>query len=380
MREMIQPGSRIGILGGGQLGRMMGIAAREMGYHLNVYDPSAECVACAVADSMTRATWDDTAALEAFAANCDIVTLEFENVDVNAIRTIAAHVPVYPGAEVLEICQNRLRERAFLEAHGYPQPRHAAVRSPEDLAAAMASLGTPCVLKTIALGYDGKGQVRVNTGDDAALVWREWGGSVGIVEEFVDFDCELSALCTRSLADEVRCFPVPRNSHWHHILDTSLVPCGLPDEIQREASVIGESIARQLGCVGMLAVEFFHTKDGRLLVNELAPRPHNSGHFTMNGCITSQFEQHVRAVCNLPLGETFALNPCGMWNLLGDLWENGEPQWWRILENPNAKLHLYGKSEARTGRKMGHVNVLGRTGEEVEATIQRLRQAMLPEV
>lgn len=357
-RNSIGPGAVAGILGGGQLGRMFGIAARRLGYRVHAFEPNPDSPAGQVSDQEVNAAYTDRDALAAFARGVDVVSFEFENIPLSAIEEVERICPVRPRGSVLHICQNREREKSFLRDHGFPHAAFAVVDSAASLESAMTQLGAPAVLKTADFGYDGKGQVKLHGGENPAEVWARFGAPRGVLEQWVPFAAEVSVVVARGLNGETRAFPASENIHRNHILDLSIVPARLAPEICAEAGRLAEAIAAALDVVGLLAVEFFVHRDGHLLVNELAPRPHNSGHYTFDACVTSQFEQQLRAVCGLPLGSTELLTPVVMWNLLGDLWKNGEPDWNEILSHPRAKLHLYGKNEARPGRKMGHVCVL----------------------
>lgn len=362
-KTIIAPGSRLGLLGGGQLARMTALTARRMGYSITVLDPAGEAApAAAVCDTVVAAPFSDPAALARFARGVDVAGFEFENIPIAALQTVEAHCPVRPGWRALEICQHREREKNFLRARGYPHAAFRVVESPEALRAALAALGTPCVLKTAESGYDGKGQRRIAPGEDPAAAWADWSGGAarrGVVEAWVPFEAELSVICARNGRGELAAFAPIENEHRRHILDVSISPARFPGEILRAASHLARSLTEALEIEGLLAVEMFLTKDGRLLVNELAPRPHNSGHLTFDAGRTSQFEQHARAICGLPLGCPELLCPAVMMNLLGDLWVDGQaPDWSAVLEEPAAKLHLYGKREAKPARKMGHICVL----------------------
>jgi len=372
----VVPGGTIGMLGGGQLGRMSGIAARRMGFGVRVFDPEAGGPASQIADAEVVAAWSDTEALQRFADSVDVATIEFENIPAEAARCVAERVALRPGPEVLRTCQNRERERGFLKAKGYPQPEFRIVGSPEELAVALAELGGPSVLKTVESGYDGKGQLKVAPGVDVAAAWREWGGTRGIVEEWIAFELELSVVCARGLDGRAISFPPAENVHTDHILDLSILPGRFEPRVAEEARAIAEGIARDLGVVGLIAVEFFLGRDGKLRVNELAPRPHNSGHYTFDASLTSQFEQHIRAVCGLPLGDPRLLSPAVMVNLLGDLWANGEPDWAGLLADPRVRLHLYGKRAARPGRKMGHFCVVDPARDTALAAARALRAGL----
>jgi 5-(carboxyamino)imidazole ribonucleotide synthase len=359
---MIPPGKTIGVLGGGQLGRMFAQAAHTLGYRVHIFEPQAGGPAGAVADFETNASYEDTAALEKFAAGCDVVTYEFENIPSEPLAAVARRAPLHPNAEVLHVCQNRQREKAWLKANKFPHVAYAEALD-GDIAPAVAEVGLPCVVKTADFGYDGKGQMKLETEADLAQAAAIFRGRRCVIERWCTFSCELSAIVARSSAGEAKAFPIAENIHTHHILDFSLVPARIPAEVTAAAQRLAEDIAARLGVIGLLAVEFFLTTKGEILVNELAPRPHNSGHWSIDGCETSQFEQHVRAVCGLPLGGGAVREPTVMVNILGDAWQwkdgkvIGAPAWEVILAAPRAKLHLYGKAEPRPGRKMGHFTV-----------------------
>ncbi len=369
----VAPGGVVGVLGGGQLGRMLAIAARRMGYRVHAFEPQPDSPAGQICDVEVNAPYSDIAALEAFASGVDVVSFEFENIPMAAIERVAAVRPVRPRGEVLHICQNREREKSFLRANDIPCAPFRVVDSAESLTSALAEIGTPSVLKTADFGYDGKGQVKLHGSEDPAEVWKNFGAPRGVLEKWIPFRAELSVVCARDAHGNTVPFPVSENHHFRHILDLSIVPARFPEEIREAARALAIRITEALDVVGLLAVELFLTDEGELLVNELAPRPHNSGHFTFDACVTSQFEQQLRAVCGLPLGSPELLRPVVMWNLLGDLWQNGEPDWSVILSDPNAKLHLYGKTEARPGRKMGHVCVLADSVRDALDSIERMK-------
>ena len=350
----LPPGSVIGILGGGQLGRMIALAAARLGYRCHVYCPEGDAPAAEVAARATRAGYDDEAALAAFARAVDAVTLEFENVPAGAIEAIAATVPVRPGARALSVAQDRIEEKGFLNRIGVATTRFAAVSSPDELGPAMAEIGAPAILKTARLGYDGKGQRAIRDGADAEAAWRALGADRAILEAEIDFACEVSVVLARGLDGRAAAFDTVENRHESGILRTSRVPARIPAETEREARSLAGRIADALDYVGVLAVEFFVARDGAVLANEIAPRVHNSGHWTLDACAASQFEQAVRAVCGLPLADPARHSDAAMTNLLGEEAED----WPRILAEPGACLHLYGKGEARPGRKMGHVTRL----------------------
>jgi len=354
----LSPGAVIGILGGGQLGRMAALAAARLGYRCHIYVPEQDAPAAQVTPLATVAPYDDRAALAAFAEAVDIVTYEFENIPFETADFLAERVPLRPGAAVLRICQDRLREKDFCRTLGVPTTRFAEVTGPEMLAGAVRDFGGPCVLKTARLGYDGKGQVAIGTDTDLQQAWAEMTGRAvepkGIVEAYVDFDLEISVIVARAADGSSQTYVPVENQHRNHILDRTLVPARIAPEVAERAEGLARGLAEGLGIVGLLAVEMFVTTDGQVLVNELAPRPHNSGHWTIDACVTSQFEQFIRAVAGLPLGSSARLADAEMKNLLGDEVD----RWPDILSEPNSKLHLYGKAEARPGRKMGHVTRL----------------------
>jgi 5-(carboxyamino)imidazole ribonucleotide synthase len=377
MERPLQPGGTIGILGGGQLGRMSAIAARRMGYKVRTFDPSATACAAAIADEHVTADWSDTAALTRFAQGCGRVTLEFENIPPATVEFVAQSVPCHPSASVLATCQNRRREKEFLRASGIPCAHFAVVSSLAELQAAVKTIGFPCVLKTADFGYDGKGQVKLPTAEaDLAAAWAKIGGAVGVLEAWVPFQMEISVLVARTVDGRTAVYDPAENIHCNHILHLSLSPARISAATAAEARALALSIAEKIQLVGLLAVEMF-VQDGRIVVNELAPRPHNSGHQTFDANETSQFEQHVRAVCGLPLGGTKPLVPSAMVNLLGDVWRNGmEPDWTKILADPSAKLHLYDKGKAAPGRKMGHITVTAPTLEEALRRAEALHAAL----
>lgn len=354
---------------------MFGIAARRMGYFVHAYEPQADSPAGQISDVEVNAPFTDSARLREFARGVDVISFEFENIPLSAIEVAAGERPVRPRGQVLHICQNREREKNFLRENGFPHAPFAVVDSAAGLEAALRTIGTPSVLKTADFGYDGKGQVKLTGGVDAADVWQKFGAPRGVLEQWIPFEAELSVVVARGLDGRAVSFPASENVHKNHILDLSIVPARFSPEVCAEAERIAGQIAAALDVVGLLAVEFFLTRDGRLMVNELAPRPHNSGHYTFDACATSQFEQQLRAVCGLPLGAPDLLTPVVMWNLLGHLWKDGEPDWNVILAEPRAKLHLYGKAEARPGRKMGHVCVLAEAPEALRI-IEKFQQKL----
>jgi 5-(carboxyamino)imidazole ribonucleotide synthase len=359
---VIAPGHTIGVLGGGQLGRMLAQAAQTLGYRVHIFDPVGPCPAGALANAETNASYEDTAALTAFARGCHVITYEFENIPAAPLAALAAIVPLHPRAEVLRTTQNRQREKAWLRANGFPHVRYAEALD-GDIPPAVAEVGWPCVVKTADFGYDGKGQMKLTDARELEAAAAIFRGRRCVVERWVDFSCEVSVIVARSTTGETKAFPVAENIHTRHILDFSIVPARIDPAVARAAEILASAIAEKLGVVGLLAVEMFVATNGELLVNELAPRPHNSGHWSIDGCETSQFEQHVRAVCGLSLGGVAVRAPTVMVNILGDAWKwreqkvVGDPNWAAILAAPQAKLHLYGKTDPRPGRKMGHFTV-----------------------
>lgn len=369
----VLPGGTVGLIGGGQLGRMFAIAARRSGYRVHTLEPAPDSPAGQISDQEIIAAYDDLEKLEEFAHGVDVITFEFENIPAASLECVSRIRPVHPRPEVLHICQNRAREKRFLARHGFPAADHRVVESAAEAAAAAAAMGFPCVMKTADFGYDGKGQSMLQSAADAAEAWTRLGAPRAVLEERIDFLCEISVVCARDASGKVECFPAAENLHRRHILDCSVVPARIDPSVAREAGLLAVRLARALDVVGLLAVEFFVRRDGSLLVNELAPRPHNSGHFSFDACVTSQFEQQLRAVCGLPLGSPRLLSPVVMVNLLGDAWDDGEPDWPALLSDPDVKLHLYGKCEVRPGRKMGHFCVLKPTVGEAVAAAEEAR-------
>jgi len=355
---------------------MFALEAKRLGYRVHVFDPGADSPAGQVGDLGVCADYMDLPALEEFARRVDVVTYEFENIPVSAINAVAAIASVAPRGEVLHICQNREREKLFLRQAGIPCADFRVVDSAAALEVALNEIGGHGVLKTADFGYDGKGQCRIRPGGSAAAAWASLNAPRGVLEAWVPFEKELSVVAARSVTGEVSVFPVVENIHSNHILDVSVIPARVPEKSITAALQIAREVIHALDVVGLLAVEFFQLSDGSVLVNELAPRPHNSGHFSFDACITSQFEQQLRAVCGLPLGSVELMRPVAMKNLLGDLWADGEPDWAAALTDPDIKLHLYGKRNPLAGRKMGHLCALAETNElaraKVEAAAARL--------
>jgi len=373
----ILPGSTVGVLGSGQLGRMFAIAARQMGYRVHTFSPDTDTPTGQVADLEVVASYDDLDAVREFSRGVSVVTFEFENVPALTARAAAEFAPVRPAGDVLHTTQHRLREKGFLSAAGFPVTPFAACRSLRDVEQAFGALG-PGVLKTASFGYDGKGQRKILSRDDVESVTGPSPEVEYIYEQLVDFDRELSVVAARGADGAFASWGLIENTHANHILDLSVWPARVTPALEKEADEIAHGILEKLDVVGVLCVEFFLTKSGRLLVNELAPRPHNSGHLTIDASVTSQFEQQLRAVCGLPLGPTTRLRPAAMVNLLGDVWDTagGRPNWSAGLEFPGVKLHLYGKLSPRSGRKMGHLTAVAETVDEAVRSATAARGAI----
>jgi 5-(carboxyamino)imidazole ribonucleotide synthase len=376
VNRIVLPGATIGVLGGGQLGRMLALEARRMGYRVHTLSPGVDTPAGQVADLEVSAEYDDLDAIRAFARGVDVVTFEFENVLNDAADAAAEVVTVRPSGSALHITQQRAREKGFLADRGYPVAPFAKAQSLDELAIGLGAVGLPAIVKTSAFGYDGKGQHRINDIEEGERVWGLIGHQEAIIEQLVDFTMEISVVAARGLDGEFAHYGAIENIHRDHILDLSLCPARVPQGIAAEAVHLTHRVLDDLGYVGVLCVEFFVTGDGRLLINEIAPRPHNSGHFTIDACVTSQFEQQVRAVCGLSLGDTAQVKPAAMVNLLGDLWVDGQPDWAAAMAVPDVKLHLYGKGDPRVGRKMGHLTALGDSVEEAAAKALAARDVL----
>lgn len=374
---MIAPGATLGVLGSGQLGRMFAVEARRLGYGVHVLSPRpGGTPAGQVADREVTASYDDLEAVTAFARTVDVVTYEFEQVSPAAAEACAELVPVRPSPRVLAVARDRVREKSTLRDAGLPVTPFAAVRRERELARAAGEVGAPGVLKTARGGYDGKGQVPVETADGLDAAWTELGADEAVYERFVDFERELSVVAARGVDGRTALYGPMHNRHVDHVLDVSLHPADVPPEVEEEAREIGRAVMEALEVVGVLCVELFLTAGGGLLINEIAPRPHNSGHLTIEGHVTSQFEQHVRAVCGLPPGSADPVRPAAMANLLGDLWSGGAPDWASLLAHDDVKLHLYGKREARPGRKMGHVTALADEADAAAEKVEAARAAL----
>jgi 5-(carboxyamino)imidazole ribonucleotide synthase len=361
--KIIPPGAALGVLGSGQLGRMFTIAARRMGYRVHTFSPDEDTPTGQVADVEVTAAYDDLDALRTFAGQVDVVTFEFENVPTEAIETIETLTPVRPSSAALHTTQQRAREKTFLADCGFPTAPFARAATLDELWEAVTRVGTPAVIKTAAFGYDGKGQHRVTTPADVEHIWTALG--------------EISIVAARGLDGSMAEYPAFENRHRHHILDVTTAPATVAPAIASQAREITRAILAELHYVGVLCVEFFVSTDGQLLVNEIAPRPHNSGHLTFDAATTSQFEQQVRAVCGLPLGATDLLRPAAMANVLGDLWADGVPNWAAACRFPDVKLHLYGKGDPRPGRKMGHLTAMATTVREAQERVIAARDALL---
>jgi 5-(carboxyamino)imidazole ribonucleotide synthase len=362
----ILPGATIGILGGGQLGRMTAMAARSLGYRVQVMDPDPSCPARFVVDACFEGSWDDAKAAADLARGCDVVTLEIEQLSLESLRAAQRYAPVRPGEAVLAIIQDRIVQKEWLAARQFPVGPFRSIRSLDNMRAALDAFGHDCFVKSARGGYDGRSQLRITPrgGESAELAWRALGQRPCIAEQAIALEREISVLVARTPSGSVKSFPSATNHHENQILAWSVIPSSIPPAMEAEAQHIARSLAEQLGLEGILAVEMFVAQDGKLLINELAPRPHNSYHASERSCVVSQFEQHVRAVCDLPLGITDVLRPAAIANLLGDVWAEGEPHFDRALEVDSVRLHLYEKHTARPGRKMGHLSAIGDTPEE----------------
>jgi 5-(carboxyamino)imidazole ribonucleotide synthase len=374
--KVIEPGGLLAILGGGQLGRMTAMAARTMGYRVRVMDPEAACPASFVVDEVITGKWDDVAAARRLATGAGAVTLEIEQIGVDALREVAALAPLRPGVEPIRIIQDKILQKNWLAENGFPVGAFRVVRSEAELVEAVTTLGGRVFVKTARGGYDGRGQARIGfegaAGEaEIAEGWAALGGRPAEAEMALELDFEISVMAARAPSGEVRCYPAARNHHERQILAWSVLPAGIPEELEARAQEIARGIISKLELEGLLCVEMFITKSGELLVNELAPRPHNSYHQSERACATSQFEQLVRCACNLPLGDTDVLTPAAIVNLLGDVWleaarsnVGGKPDFAAALAVPGVRLHLYEKHEARAGRKMGHLSATGATADE----------------
>jgi 5-(carboxyamino)imidazole ribonucleotide synthase len=375
--KVVLPGGTIGILGGGQLGRMMALSARTLGFQVQALDPDPACPARWVVDQCYTADFSDTKAAAQLARACDVVTLEIEKIPLASLRAAAEQAPLRPSAAVLEMVQHRGRQKAWLAKHGFPMGPWRELNGATELGTAIEALGGTCFVKSCEGGYDGRGQVQVKAALEASQAWRDLGEQAVVAEAALELECELSVLVARSPRGETVVYPPAYNHHEERILAWSLLPGPVPPQVAVKATEIARDMANALKVEGLLVVELFLLKDGRLLVNELAPRPHNSFHATEVACLTSQFEQAVRAVCNLPLGSVEVVRPAAIVNLLGDLWlREGGPRFEQVLAMPGVRLHLYGKRDARKGRKMGHLSAVGTTPEDALARVKAASQAL----
>lgn len=356
---MIPPGSTLGMLGGGQLGRMFLMAARSMGYEVVVFDPDPRSPAGCVADEHIQAAYDDVKALDDLATRCAVVTTEFENIPAETLSYLAEKVSVHPSGDAVHVTQNRLREKNFVRECGLQTAEFAEILSVNDFEIVESTMTFPAILKVLEMGYDGKGQVSVPSFGELPAAFESLGNKPCVLEQQVDLAGEISVILARNELGECSFFPIPENEHRNGILHRSLAPADLTDELSDAARNAAERIAFMLDYIGVIAVEFFVTQSGKLLINEMAPRTHNSGHFTIDACLTSQFEQQVRAICGLDFGDTSMFSPVAMVNVLGDCWGDRNPNWVSVFSDSQAKLHLYGKEQARPGRKMGHFCLLG---------------------
>ena len=368
-RSGLAPGATIGVLGGGQLGRMMAVVARQMGYRIIVLDPSPRCPTAQVSDGVVVGALDDLAAAKHLASQVDVITLDTEHVPADLLEALEPIAPVRPNAAVLRTIQDRLVQKQFLDRLGLPQ---AAWAPTDDLDAALAKVGRPAIFKVRRAGYDGKGQVRVERDGDPVAQLAKLRGEPAVAEALVGFTREISVILARGLDGQIQIYPIAENAHRRHILHTTRAPAPMPRARRSHAEAMAVAIAEALGHVGVMAVEMFELPDGRLLINEIAPRTHNSGHYTYGACATSQFEQHIRAVCGVPLGDPRPLTGAVMVNLIGDLWAQGAPAWAEVLARPEARLHLYGKDAPAPGRKMGHVVLLDDDTDRALATAESL--------
>ena len=367
--SLIEPGGTIGILGGGQLGRMTAMAARTMGYRVRVMDPEEKCPASYVVDETIVGNWSDVAAARKLARGSDAITIEIEQIGVDALSEVAQLVPLRPGVEPIRIIQDKTIQKTWLSENGFPVGPFRIVQSEDELQNAVRALAGRVFLKIGRGGYDGRGQARIgfesaSTAQHIADAWTSIGAQPAVAEQALYLDYEISVMAARNPSGEVRTYPAARNHHENQILAWSVLPAGIPADVEKRAEELAAAIIAKLGIEGLLCVEMFFTKQGRLLVNELAPRPHNSYHQSERGCVTSQFEQLVRTTCNLPLGDTALITPAAIVNLLGDLWLTGSPNLTAALAVPSVRLHMYEKRAAKMGRKMGHLSAIGATGEE----------------
>jgi 5-(carboxyamino)imidazole ribonucleotide synthase len=374
---MILPEATLGVLGGGQLGRMFTVAARTMGYRVIVLDPDANSPAAELANEHICAAFDDHTALEKIGRACAAITTEFENVPADSLNFIAKFCPVRPSAKAVAIAQNRIREKTFLRDSGFETAAFEAVNAIDELAPALKKVGPSALLKISQFGYDGKGQASVNTLSEAVTAFEQMGRKPCVLEQRLHLKTEISVVVARSATGETMAYPAAENTHVNGILDLSVVPAQVSEKLAQQATHDARAVADKLDYCGVMAVEFFVVDNERLLINEIAPRPHNSGHYTIDACLTSQFDQQVRVMCGLPLGDARLLTPVAMVNILGDAWKGDTPPPWNaVLDEPRAKLHLYGKREARPGRKMGHFTCIGESVQEASSLARALQQKL----
>jgi len=375
---MILPYATLGVLGGGQLGRLFTVAARTMGYRVTVLDPDANSPAAELANEHICAAFDDLTALEKMGRACAAITTEFENVPEKSLHFLAQFCPVRPSARAVAIAQNRILEKTFLRDSGFETASFAAVNTLDDLGIALSTVGTPALLKTSQLGYDGKGQATINSLAEAIAAFERMGRIPCVLERRLNLETEISVVVARGTDGKTIAYPAAENSHVGGILDLSAVPARVSNKLAQQASKGAQAVADKLDYCGVMTVEFFVVENERLLINEIAPRPHNSGHYTMDACLASQYDQQVRAMCGLPLGDTTLLAPVAMVNILGDNWRDGKaPAWDAVLSEPRAKLHLYGKRETRTGRKMGHFTCIGDSVQEATMLARDIQKKLL---
>jgi len=373
---MILPGATLGLLGGGQLGRMFTVAARTMGYEVMVLDPDVGSPAGAFATEHICAAYDDGASLARLASECAAVTTEFENIPASSLLTIAEHIPVRPSATAISIAQDRIIEKQTLRNIGLDTVDYHVIQNESDLERAIEHIPFPAILKTATLGYDGKGQVVISNSSDLKPAFQQLGAKPCVLEQRIDLACEISVVLARSVCGHIETFSVAENSHENGILDISIVPARVKSEVSSKAEKMARILAEELDYCGVLAVEFFVDMNDRLMINEMAPRPHNSGHYTLDACLTNQFQQQVRTVCGFKPGKTELTTPAVMVNIMGDLWSGGTPAWDELLKNPGVFLHLYGKKEPRPGRKMGHFCCVGMDAESLLSQARTLKKAL----
>ncbi|MEQ8765449.1 MAG: 5-(carboxyamino)imidazole ribonucleotide synthase [Planctomycetota bacterium] len=369
-------GSVIGVIGGGQLARMIALEARRFGFEIAVLDPEGDCPAAQIAEHWVEGALNDLEAAKRLAEISDVITLDTEHVDAALLNSLEAITPVRPSAQVLGTIQDRWTQRQFLSENGLPQPVYHSIRDEDECADVAEKMPGGGVLKTRRFGYDGRGQARAASGDEIGSAWARLERAPVVIEEWIDFEREISVVLARGLDGHIELYPVVENRHERHILKTSHAPAQIAASLSREAERLAARIAEALDAFGVVAVEMFVTRDQKLLINEIAPRVHNSGHFTLGACVTSQFEQHLRGISGLPLGDPSLLRPAVLFNLLGDLWKSGEPDWTRVLAHKEARLHLYGKKQPFPGRKMGHVLLLDEDLSRAEANAESILEAL----